>query len=653
MKREYYAASIDDFLSDAPEYILGQLLINSEFETTDLQKNAWRREIEILREQLCDFTDGEVAFEYTIPRIGHRIDVVCIIRGIIFLLEFKVGDKAYKKATDDQVVDYALDLKYFHESSQNRYIVPISVSTEAPNTENHICFTEDHIAEVLHSNRKTITSTIAAILGTVSDSPLSMTTWSNSRYAPTPTIIEAAQALYRNHSVDDISRNDAGAQNLTETTAAISRIIDDCKSNGRKAICFVTGVPGAGKTLAGLNIANSRHRFEADEHAVFLSGNGPLVDVLQVALAKDCAKRKGITIAEAKRRTKTFIQIIHKFRDDALTTEQPPVEKVAIFDEAQRAWDEANLTEFMRRKKGIADFGQSEPECLIHIMDRHKDWATIVCLVGGGQEIYSGEAGIEDWFRTLKKDYPDWDVYLSDKMTDSEYTGKTSVDQLLGGHDYTIEPSLHLGVSLRSFRSEKLAAFTKALLDNHAEQAVALYSEFCDKYPIVITRDFDKAKEWVRKKARGSERYGLLASSEGKRLRGVGIWVPSDINHVAWFLNGKNNVDSSYYLEVAASEFKVQGLEIDYGLLAWDADLRRANGDFDFYRFRGTCWNHINVEQRQKYLKNAYRVLLTRARQGMVIYVPQGVAPEDDPTRNYLYYDAIYEYLKKCGIKDL
>lgn len=653
MKREYYTASIADFLSDDPEYVLGQLLINDEFETTDLQKNAWRREIEILQSQLYDFPDGEIAFEYTIPRIGHRIDVVCIIRGIIFLLEFKVGDKVYKKATDDQVVDYALDLKYFHEASQNRYIVPISVSTEAPNAENRIFFMEDQIAEVLHSNKKTISSTITTILGTASDASLSMTAWGNSRYAPTPTIIEAAQALYRNHSVDDISRNDAGAQNLTETTAAISRIIDDCKVNGRKAICFVTGVPGAGKTLAGLNIANSRHQFEANEHAVFLSGNGPLVDVLQAALAKDCAMREDITVAEAKRRTKAFVQIIHKFRDEALMTEQPPTEKVVIFDEAQRAWDEANLTEFMRRKKGIADFDQSEPEFLIHIMDRHKDWATIVCLVGGGQEIYTGEAGIEDWFRTLKKDYPDWDVYLSDKMTDSEYIGKSSVDQLLGGRDYTVEPSLHLGVSLRSFRSEKLAAFTKALLDNHAEQAAAVYSEFCEKYPIVITRNFDKAKGWVRKKARGTERYGLLASSEGKRLRGAGIWVPSEINHVGWFLNGKDNVDSSYYLEVAASEFKVQGLEIDYGLLAWDADLRRSNGDFDFYRFRGTCWNHINIEKRQKYLKNAYRVLLTRARQGMVIYVPQGVPSEDDPTRNYIYYDEIYEYLKKCGIKDL
>jgi hypothetical protein len=512
---------------------------------------------------------------------------------------------------------------------------------------------DDKIAETILCNKNNIGANMMSVLDLVQDVNIPMNEWINSRYMPTPTIIEAAQAMYRNHSVEDISRNDAGAHNLSATTAAISNIIDDCKANHKKSICFVTGVPGAGKTLAGLNIANSRHQFEADEHAVFLSGNGPLVDVLQTALAKDRAQRSGTTLAAAKRETKAFIQIIHKFRDEALTTELPPVEKVAIFDEAQRAWDEASLTDFMKRKKGVPGFNQSEPEFLIRIMDRHQDWATIVCLVGGGQEIYTGEAGIADWFRALKENYPDWNIYLSDKMTDSEYIGESSIDQLLGGRAYNIEPSLHLGVSLRSFRSEKLASFTKALLDNNPDSASEIYSELSISYPIVLTRDFEKAKSWVRKKARGTERYGLLASSEGKRLRGEGIWVPSEINHVGWFLNGKDNVDSSYYLEVAASEFKVQGLEIDYGLLAWDADFRRLNGAFDYYRFRGSSWNHINIEQRQKYLKNAYRVLMTRARQGLVIYVPKGVNPEQDPTRDKKYYDDIYSYLRACGIREL
>lgn len=653
MQRSYYSARIREFLDEKPETLLGKLMVSDEFSTTDLQKNAWRKEIDILQDQLRSVENGDIAFEYTIPRIGHRIDVVCIIRGLIFLLEFKVGDSEYRKSTADQVMDYALDLKYFHELSADRYIIPISIPTEAPSVCNEVSFMEDKISNVLKCTRDNIGLTIGSVLSSVQDQDLSIADWINSRYAPTPTIIEAAQAMYRNHSVKDISRNDAGAHNLTATTETINQIIDDCKRNHKKAICFVTGVPGAGKTLAGLNIANERHNFDADEHAVFLSGNGPLVDILQAALAKDRSSRMGITIAEAKKETKSFIQIIHRFRDEALTTNNPPAEKVAIFDEAQRAWNEESLTDFMKRKKGVDAFNQSEPEFLIRIMDRHQDWAVIVCLVGGGQEIYNGEAGIIDWFRALQKKFRNWHIYLSDKITDSEYVGNSSIEELLTGCSYSLRPALHLGVSLRSFRSEKLAEFVKLLLDNEPSAAAAVYSELSIHYPIILTRDLDKAKEWIRKKARGTERYGLLASSEGKRLRGIGIWVPSVINHVGWFLNEKDNVDSSYFLEVAASEFKVQGLEIDYSILAWDADLRRSGKGFDYFKFRGTRWNHVNNMQQQKYLKNAYRVLMTRARQGMIIFVPSGTDPEDDPTRDSAFYDDIYKYLRSCGIKEL
>ena len=653
MQRAYYSARIREFVDEKPETLLGKLMVSDEFSTTDLQKNAWRKEIDILQDQLRSVENGDIAFEYTIPRMGHRIDVVCIIHGLIFLLEFKVGDSEYRKSTVDQVMDYALDLKYFHELSADRYIIPISIPTEAPSVCNEVSFMEDKISNVLKCMKDNIGLTINSVLSSVQDQDLSIADWINSRYAPTPTIIEAAQAMYRNHSVKDISRNDAGAHNLTATTETINQIIDDCKRNHKKAICFVTGVPGAGKTLAGLNIANERHNFDADEHAVFLSGNGPLVDILQAALAKDRSSRAGITIAEAKKETKAFIQIIHRFRDEALTTNNPPAEKVAIFDEAQRAWNEESLTDFMKRKKGVDAFNQSEPEFLIRIMDRHQDWAVIVCLVGGGQEIYNGEAGIIDWFRALQKKFRNWHIYLSDKITDSEYVGNSSIEELLTGCSYSLRPALHLGVSLRSFRSEKLAEFVKLLLDNEPSAAAAVYSELSIHYPIILTRDLDKAKEWIRKKARGTERYGLLASSEGKRLRGIGIWVPSVINHVGWFLNEKDNVDSSYFFEVAASEFKVQGLEIDYSILAWDADLRRSGKGFDYFKFRGTRWNHVNNMQQQKYLKNAYRVLMTRARQGMIIFVPSGTDPEDDPTRDSAFYDDIYKYLRSCGIKEL
>lgn len=649
-RREYYIDSINNFIVADEENVLGQLLIHDEFETSDLQKLAWKAEIQILKRQLEEFR-GDVIFEYTIPRMGHRVDTVCIIEGIIFLFEFKVGDNEYKKTTIDQVMDYALDLKYFHEESKRRYIVPICVSTKASVQKNEYNCCSDGIYNAILCNENNIGDNIHNILLQVRDKTLAGRTWIDSRYAPTPTIIEAAQSLYRNHGVDDISRNDAGAKNLTITTKAISNIIEDCKKNNRKAICFVTGVPGAGKTLAGLNIANERHHFDEDEHAVFLSGNGPLVDVLQNALAIDRAKREKITKSNALRETKAFIQIIHKFRDEALTTSYAPIEKVAIFDEAQRAWNKESLTDFMKRKKGIPEFNQSEPEFLISIMDRHEDWAVIICLVGGGQEIYNGEAGIQDWFSTLSEKYLDWEIYLSDKITDSEYVGNSDVSTMLHNREYHCISDLHLGVSLRSFRSEKLALFVKYLLDEEIELAKETYEELKKSYPVLITRKFDVAKNWVKKKARGTERYGLLASSEGKRLRAEGIWVPSEINHVGWFLNEKDNVDSSYYLEVAASEFKVQGLEIDYAVLAWDADLRYTSNGFDYFKFRGTKWNHVNQEQRQHYLKNAYRVLMTRARQGLIIYIPEG--DEEDPSRLTEYYEGTYQYLKHVGIKEI
>ena len=649
-RREYYIDSINNFIVADEENVLGQLLIHDEFETSDLQKLAWKAEIQILKRQLEEFR-GDVIFEYTIPRMGHRVDTVCIIEGIIFLFEFKVGDNEYKKTTIDQVMDYALDLKYFHEESKRRYIVPICVSTKASVQKNEYNCCSDGIYNAILCNENNIGDNIHNILLQVRDKTLAGRTWIDSRYAPTPTIIEAAQSLYRNHGVDDISRNDAGAKNLTITTKAISNIIEDCKKNNRKAICFVTGVPGAGKTLAGLNIANERHHFDEDEHAVFLSGNGPLVDVLQNALAIDRAKREKITKSNALRETKAFIQIIHKFRDEALTTSYAPVEKVAIFDEAQRAWNKESLTDFMKRKKGIPEFNQSEPEFLISIMDRHEDWAVIICLVGGGQEIYNGEAGIQDWFSTLSEKYLDWEIYLSDKITDSEYVGNSDVSTMLHNREYHCISDLHLGVSLRSFRSEKLALFVKCLLDEEIELAKETYEELKKSYLVLITRKFDVAKNWVKKKARGTERYGLLASYEGKRLRAEGIWVPSEINHVGWFLNEKDNVDSSYYLEVAASEFKVQGLEIDYAVLAWDADLRYTSNGFEYFKFRGTKWNHVNQEQRQHYLKNAYRVLMTRARQGLIIYIPEG--DEEDPSRLTKYYEGTYQYLKHVGIKEI
>lgn len=652
VKRSYYSNEIQSFLNQDNYSIFGEITTNDQFSAEDLQKNTWNREIEILKRELSQFLDGYIIFEYTIPRIGNRIDNIVIYKGIIFLLEFKVGEKKYPSYAIEQVTDYAFDLSCFHKESHNRLLVPILISTKAHSVKQEIRISKDNVLETICCNEYEIAKYITEVSLKFIQDEIIPDDWINSLYMPTPTIIEAAQALYLGHNVEDISRNDASAKNLNQTTKAINKIIDYSKANNRKSICFITGVPGAGKTLAGLNIAVERQKIAEDEHAVFLSGNGPLVDVLQEALARDDAKRNNISRKEASRKVKEFIQIIHHFRDDAISVDTPPVEKVAIFDEAQRAWDKQNLTDFMKKKKHIEDFNMSEPEFLISILNRHNDWATIICLIGGGQEINKGEsAGIYGWFDSLRNNYPNWDIYVSDKITDDEYSKGHNFAEMTKNMNVNIIEDLHLAVSLRSFRSENVSNFVKALLDVDIDTAKRLYEQFKNDYPVFVTRNLHKAKLWVRSQAKGSQRYGLTASSGAKRLRKYGIWVQNKIEATNWFLNGKNDVRSSFHLEETATEFDIQGLELDWTIVCWDADLRFENGDFKHLKFVGTKWQNIKSADNILYLKNAYRVLLTRARQGFVIFVPPG--DETDTTAKPEYYDGIYRYLKSVGIKEL
>lgn len=652
VKRSYYSNDIQSFLNQDNYSIFGEITTNDQFSAEDLQKNTWNREIEILKRELSQFLDGYIIFEYTIPRIGNRIDNIVIYKGIIFLLEFKVGEKKYPSYAIEQVTDYAFDLSCFHKESHNRLLVPILISIKAHSVKQEIRISKDNVLETICCNEYEIAKYITEVSLKFIQDEIIPDDWINSLYMPTPTIIEAAQALYLGHNVEDISRNDASAKNLNQTTKAINKIIDYSKANNRKSICFITGVPGAGKNLAGLNIAVERQKIAEDEHAVFLSGNGPLVDVLQEALARDDAKRNNISRKEASRKVKEFIQIIHHFRDDAISVDTPPVEKVAIFDEAQRAWDEQNLTDFMKKKKHIEDFNMSEPEFLISILNRHNDWATIICLIGGGQEINKGEsAGIYGWFDSLRNNYPNWDIYVSDKITDDEYSKGHNFAEMTKNMNVNIIEDLHLAVSLRSFRSENVSNFVKALLDVDIDTAKRLYEQFNNDYPVFVTRNLHKAKLWVRSQAKGSQRYGLTASSGAKRLRKYGIWVQNKIEATNWFLNGKNDVRSSFHLEETATEFDIQGLELDWTIVCWDADLRFENGDFKHLKFVGTKWQNIKSADNILYLKNAYRVLLTRARQGFVIFVPTG--DETDMTAKPEYYDGIYRYLKSVGIKEL
>lgn len=645
----YYAESITEFLNESSNEILGRIHSNDPHAETRLQQtNTWESEISILKQQLAGLTEGQIIFEYVIPRMGKRVDVVFLHMNIVYLLEFKCGDTEYKASTFDQVYDYALDLRNFQKESHDKLLVPIIIATNAPKVDLQI-EENDRIITPLKCNSQNIREAIESVNKIHKESTFDYIKWQNSEYLPTPTIIEAAKALYRGHNVHEITRNDAGAKNLTITTNKVNEIIEYSKANKRKSICFVTGVPGAGKTLVGLNIAIERSDAEKGEHAVFLSGNFPLVTVLQEALARDkveqCKRNdEKISKSAALRETSAFIQIIHKYRDSFVGNNNIPPERIAIFDEAQRAWTKSMIANFMATKKGIADFKYSEPEFLINTLDRHLDWAVIICLVGGGQEINTGEAGLIEWFDSLRRAYPDWDVYVSSELNDTEYRRDRTLESLFVGlnvHEYN---DLHLSTAVRSFRTPDLAAFVKSVLDVDIDKAKALYQRIKDKYPILLTRSIEEAKTWVKQHCRGTMRYGLMASSGALRLKAKGIFVKNEINVANWFLNDKTDVRSSFYLEDVVSEFDIQGLELDYTILAWDGDFRFDGTKWTYNNFVGNKWQNVNINDKKLYLKNAYRVLLTRARQGMAIYVPEG--DETDLTRKPEYYDETYKYLK-------
>jgi hypothetical protein len=659
MRRAYYSSTIEGFLKSSNDELLGNLSSNSEFADEITQKEAWKEEIITLKNTLISFS-GSIYFEFVIPRMGRRIDVVLIIHSVVFILEFKVGETEFNSYAVDQVWDYALDMKNFHETSHSKVIAPILIATSSNSTDQLITITpqKDQLLVPILCNREELTLILKSIIEFFKDDEIiDIKNWEQGRYLPTPTIIEAAMALYNNHSVVDISRNDASAINLNKTSDIISNIIQLSKEKQEKAICFVTGVPGAGKTLVGLNIATTHFDKESELYSVFLSGNGPLVSILQEALARDKVKRafergEKLRKHEARSEVKAFIQIVHHFRDDCLKDDNAPIEHVALFDEAQRAWTLEQTSTFMRQKKGKPNFNMSEPEFLISCLNRHPDWAVVVCLVGGGQEINTGEAGISEWIEALERSFPDWKIYISNQLKDSEYNASSIINKLENRSNLEYLESLHLSVSMRSFRAENVSLLVKQILDLEVEKATKTYQEIKDKYPIVITRNLSKAKLWLKQKARGTERYGIVVSSQAHRLKPYAIDVRYQIDPIHWFLDDKNDVRSSFYLEDVATEFQIQGLELDWVCIAWDGDFKycQSNG-WSYKSFKGTKWQNINNPNRRLYLKNAYRVLLTRARQGMVIVIPAG--DNEDQTRLPEFYDDTYNYLKSIGFEEI
>lgn len=704
-----YSRDIASFLKEDKNAVLGVLCDHYHGNTQTTTREAWMKEIEILQSALVPWENenGRVVFEYNIPRLGKRIDVVLLLYGIVFCMEFKVGQSVILETDIDQVLDYALDLKNFHQYSVDRIIAPLLIATKHSRLSAIIqeSVYDDGIVNPLVGGEHSVQELIRKVLQRFpQESPVNEN-WVISPYAPTPTIIEAARTLYESHSVEDITRHEADKVTTDKTIAYLLDVIHKSKENREKSICFVTGVPGAGKTLVGLDVAvkqtyqNSDKPIE-DEGAVFLSGNGPLVAVLSEALARDnykkCKERgKPKKKTESKREVSKFIQIIHRYRDNMLLKIKNPVENgileidpskavktknsgygevehVAIFDEAQRSWTHKRLADYLKRggtygnKLKVPNFPMSEASFLIWSLDQREDWATIICLVGGGQEIHTGEAGIAEWIQSLNTTFTHWKVYISPELTAPEYAEGKVNELLKYNQNVTYSKNLHLGVSLRSYRAEKLSAFVHALLAVD-KKAASIYAEIKERYPIVLTRDMENAKAWLHGKVRGSERTGVLITKESARYKPLGIHAlsPEDDDAVHWFLEDRTDTRSSNYLEDAATEIQVQGLELDYACLLWDADMRFENGAWHFYRFNGrTEWKELidnseSKHEQMKYMLNAYRVLLTRARAGMVICVPKGNSHKttsgfpEDSTRLPEFYDGTFAYLKNLGIDEL
>ncbi len=651
--KAYYCNSIPGFINEESTNIVGQLVKHS-FEVNKEQSDAWENQIAELQKRLeqCH-VEGDIIFEYDIVRLGKRIDVILLIKNMVFSLEFKNGKKIFTAQDAQQAEDYALDIKNFHKESENLYVCPILVATNAPKYPKQQltdCYPDKQIY-LQRENIDTLFPKIETIVNKYGDdNRIDFEKWFNSQYFPTPTIVAAAVEAYNSHNVSEIARSEAGQDNIEKCEQKIYEIIEYAQSNKKKCICFVTGVPGAGKTLVGLDVVAKSLENRGDSLSVYLSGNGPLVEVLREALKKDVKSRKKIN-KETEGAINALIQEGFAFKRDNMRTNMPTPEKILIYDEAQRVWDVAKMK---AKHKDDLRMHVSEPQLLYSIMDRHEEWAVMICLVGLGQDIYDGEVGINEWFRCGIDEFTNWEMFYSGAIFDQVEDKNIDRNKIQECDRCKEVKELHLSTSIRSFRADKQCQFVDYLLDNKPQKAKEVYNLTFNRFPVYITRNFANAKKWVKNQVRGSQRSGVLASSSAQRLKPEGIFVMKDIDVKNWFLAPSNDLRSSNMLEIVASEFKVQGLEIDWSIVCWDADLRRKNlKEWEFYKFRGSNWNKRNKEEQKRYLLNSYRVLLTRARQGMVIFVPKGVDADEDPTRKQEFYNGIYNYLLSCGLKEL
>lgn len=701
----YNSYTFDEFISIGKEQFLIDLTHKffaiDHSELVGTQNYAWSREYEDLIKCLAG-KQGRIIFEYNISSLSKTVDVIILFQGKIFVLEYKVGSSSYEKADLRQVEQYALLLKYYHSTSNDNWIVPILIATEAEVYQNeYIGNDEDMVYNTLRSNSESLSGIINKVCEQLPYEGRRdwEDNWENGIYKASPTIIDAAKNVWKENNVEGFKKGESDESTRLSAEAYIKKIVEETKNRPeghRHSICFVTGVPGAGKTLAGLNLSVALQEYGAS----MLSGNGPLVAVMSTALKRDY---KNLKRENAKLKDMVSVETIIR---DAYGYKKEIFEKrlnyhvgkgtvslkdnadkgsqhVIIFDEAQRAWTQRKMIKPGQAGKKYWQeelFPFSEPGLLLWDMNL-RDWGVFVCLVGGGQEIHDGEAGICEWLRALKNstEFHGWHIYLADELKGAEYNRED--DEHLTIEDYrkhfkskdrlTVDSSLHLTACQRTPRSEKVSEFIQELLECHTDKAKKLYASLKNRYPVFLTRDLEKAKEKLRERwnklvpmngDKNNTRMGMLMSSNADRLRPLGyasIGASKNLNKVAsWFLDTDEFVSSSNFLEIALDEFCIQGLELDVDVVMWDGDFRydKMRNNWNYFKFNGKVWSPIdetklNYDLQQFYMKNAYRVLLTRARAGMVIFVPEGDL--SDKSRNPEVYNSTFEYLKNIGIKEI
>lgn len=681
MKQAYFHSSVNSFLETNTDEIIGRLnLAGATFASQwTITTISWDSSLHLLKKSFAELIKSNssignwhILLEYEIPRLSKRIDVIVIAEDLVFVIEFKYERKKFEQQDIRQVEDYALDLRDFHLKSRGKLIIPILVAPLANEVMQQMH--DINVSEIcccLKANAKNFSSIIYnAYLShhNILNEKINPYEWEQSEYEPTPTIVQAAKALFAGQKVEDISR--FGATNLLKTKKYLLKTIKEAKEKNKKIVCFVTGVPGAGKTLVGLDFVHEKDEFGGDHlNTAYFSGNGPLINVLREALARDHFERQKLmfdsknqklrpTKEDSKRAIKSKIQNLHLFIKDGIRTASPPTERIVVFDEAQRCWNAKHFSNKAkqnqnREKNPFLIEEKSEAELLFEFMSRHKEWAVIIALVGGGQEINTGEGGISEWGKALQKKYSQWEVHISPQLLQngSSVGDKKLFENIPISIKIKTDDNLNLSVSQRSFKAHNLNSWVNAVIDNKQEEALRLSESIKLSYPLYITRNIETAKDWLRQKKSGERRIGLIASSGGLRLKPYGINVREEIDEALWFLNPEDDVRSSYYLEIVATEYKVQGLELDWVGICWDADLRRDHNSWDFKNFSGTEWKNVNTIEEQQFLINTYRVLLTRARKGIIVFVPYG--DQRDVTRLPEFYMRVFTYLKSCGMIEI